>query len=160
MIINEWQLNGRLNLALQHQYWADFALHLALLSPDVREHAAFCFQDTTSPIPAPSLAEQFGCRVERDPGCQEHDVERLAAQQQALLAGGMASLRLQTLLQPVPTVIRHDAQKISADVADNLELHTIRHLQQTMSASLEPDPTMLFDVLEQLNQSTHSELAA
>lgn len=160
MIINEWQLNGRLNLALQHQYWADFALHLALLSPDVREHAAFCFQDTTNPISTPSLAEQFGCRVERDPGCQEHDVERLAAQQQALLAGGLASLRLQTLLQPVPTVIRHDAQKISADVADNLELHTIRHLQQTMSAPQEPDPTLLFDVLEQLNQPTQPDLAA
>lgn len=160
MIINEWQLNGRLNLALQHQYWADFALHLAMLSPDVREQAAFCFEETSSTTTQPTLAQQLGCRLERDPACQVQDLDLLAAQQQAFMQGGLASLRLQTLLQPVPTVIRHDAQKISADVAENLELHTIRHLQQAMSAKQTPDPTLLFDVLEQLNPPADSELAA
>lgn len=150
MLINEWQLKGRLNLALQHQQWADFSLHLALLSPDVREHAAFCLHSSEPKIKKPSLEQQLGVRTERDVQCSEDDLTRLARQQHALLAGGLAALRLQSLLQPTPTVIRHDAQKISADVAESLDLHTIRHLQADLAPVEELDATLLYDVLQQL----------
>lgn len=160
MIINEWQLNGRLNLALQHAYWADFALHLALLSPDVREQAAFCLDEQQPHGTTPSLAEQLGVREQRDFACQPNDLALLQRQQAALLHGGLASLTLQSLLQPVPSVIRHDAKKIGADVAENLDLHTIRHVQAEQTPVVVADATLLFDVLEQLHQSEHTELAA
>lgn len=90
-------------------------------------------------------------RTERDFQCSDADLSLLSMQQQALLAGGFASLRLQSLLQPVPMVIRNDAQKIGADVADNLDLHTIRHVQASFVEPNTTDPTMLFDVLQQLD---------
>ncbi|HAT41228.1 MAG TPA: hypothetical protein DCS87_05815 [Rheinheimera sp.] len=151
MLINEWQLKGRLNLALHYQQWADFALHLALLSPDVREQAAFCLNDQADSKAAPELAQQLGVRTERDFQCTEADLSTLAKQQQALFAGGLASMRLQTLLQPTPTVVRNDPKKIGADVADNLDLHTIRHFQASLPPQVDVDPTLLYDVLQQLD---------
>lgn len=151
MLINEWQLKGRLNLALHYQQWADFALHLALLSPDVREQAAFCLNDLADIKTAPELAQQLGVRYERDFQCTEADLTTLTIQQRALFTGGLVAMRLQTLLQPPPTVIRNDPQKIGADVADNLDPHTIRHFQASLPPQVEADPTLLYDVLQQLD---------
>jgi len=149
MIINEWQLGNQLNHALDSARTADFRLFLAMLSPAIEEQAEFCW-------PAESVAKQADLRQvyqlapERDLALNSTDLVDLAVSHQAFINQGLTEWRLRNLLRPAPQVIRHDARKLPADVEDNLSLHSKRKLQQQTKPDLQPDATLLYDVLQQL----------
>ena len=153
MLINEWQLGNELNQALHLQHRADFQLWLSLLSPAIEEQAGFCLPDQQATPQAPDLFHQLQLMPRRDPGLQEHDVARMLQHGSLMQQGGFAAMRLGMLLQPPPTVIRHDAKKLSADLADSLSLHCQRHLAQQNAPQQPTDVTLLYDVLEQLHGS-------
>lgn len=155
MIINEWQLPGALNQALQRQSQADFALYLALMSPAVDEFAQFYTPNQTQLVEKPSLNEQLGVAAARSFDWQADDLARLTQAHEALLSDGLTAFRLQSLLRPLPVVIANNPQKLAADVSENLSLHTHRHLQGQQVEMQPQDPSQLYEILEQL----HSEAA-
>ena len=151
MLINEWQLGSELNQALQQHCRADFQLWLSVLSPATEEQAGFCLPDGNATPQQTDLRQQLQLPVLREPAMLSTDIARMCQQGHALQQGGFAALRLSLLLQPQPQVIRHDAKKLSAEILDNLSLHSQRHLQHSDAPIQTLDTTLLYDVLEQLN---------
>jgi hypothetical protein len=150
MIINEWQLGDQLNQALGMARPADFRLWLAMLSPAIEEQAEFCWPDEPAPKQA-DLRRVYQLAPERDFALNTADLADLAASHQAFLSHGLADWRLRNLLRPAPQVIRHDAKKLPADVEENLSLHGKRKVQHQAQPKMQPDATLLYDVLQQLN---------
>lgn len=147
-LINEWQLKGQLNQALQHNQRADFALWLAMLSPAVDEMAAFCLADSQATKIQTNLYQQLGVVKARDFAMQANDIACLTAQHQAFLQDGLTQCRLQSLLSPPALVVKNDAKKLSAEVLDNLEFHTQRHMNYQEPEVVTTDPTALYDILQ------------
>lgn len=154
MLINEWQLGNELNRSVQHQLHADFRLWLAFLSPAVEEQAGFCLADPQVTPQTTDLRQQLELAPQRDYGLQPDDLPLLQQHTELMQQGGFAAMRLGMLLQPPPAVIRHDAKKLSADLAGNLSLHCQRHLAKQLAPVQTTDATLLFDVLEQLHTPT------
>lgn len=150
-LVNEWQLQGQLNQALLQHQRADFALWLAMLSPAVDEMAAFCLPTGEAEPGRPSLYQQLGVQPQRDYAMQQQDIGCLTAQHQALIQSGLTQCRLQQLLTPPPAVVRHDAKKLSAEVLDSLDFHTRRHLAKQKTDVITPDPTALYDILQEMH---------
>lgn len=151
MLINEWQLGNQLSQSLDQARPADFRLWLAMLSPAVEEQAEFC--RGLPPVPtAVDLREYYQLPAERAPAMQVEDIDSMNHSQQLLLERGLTEWRLQSLLRPPPQVVRHDANKLSADLWDNLSLHCRRHLtpDEPKVAVITPDPALLLDVLDAL----------
>ena len=149
MIINEWQLGNQLNQALSAARPADFRLWLALLSPAIEEQAEFCWPAEIQTKQA-DLRRVYQLAPERDLAMQTDDLIDLTASHQAFISHGLTEWRLRQLLRPAPQVVRHDAQKLPADVQDNISLHCKRKLQQQQPPAAAPDATLLYDVLQQL----------
>ena len=156
MLINEWQLGNELNRSVHQQLHADFRLWLAFLSPAIEEQAGFCLSDPQATPQSPDLRQHLQLAPTRDFGLQSDDISRLQQHTQLMQHGGFAAMRLGILLQPPPAVVRHDAKKLSADIAANLSLHCQRHLAEQAAPAQSTDATLLFDVLEQI----HSPVAA
>ncbi|WP_337840285.1 VC2046/SO_2500 family protein [Rheinheimera sp.] len=158
MIINEWQTGQSLNKAVLHQRLSDFALVLAMHSPDVRDFGQFYIPESgDAPVQA-DLYQQFGLQQSRDYGWLDGDEQRLDLTADALHQGGQVSCQLQQLLQPLPWVLQHDAKKLADEVKHNLPFHCLHHLQQHAGrAKPEADATGLYDILQQLHAQ---ELAA
>ncbi len=147
LLINEWQLKGQLNQALQQQHRADFALWLSMLSPAADEMAPFFPPETPDIARTHDLYQQLGIVKERDFAMQDSDLLTLEMQQQGLQHSGLTQWRLLNLLSPAPTVVKHDAKKIAAEVLDNLDPHCLRRLQGLPTSSQQHDVTALYDVL-------------
>ena len=147
-LINEWQLKGQLNQALQHEQRADFALWLAMLSPAVDEMAAFCLADDHATKVQTDLYQQLGVVKSRDFAMKNNELACLTAQHQAFLQDGLTQCRLQSLLLPPALVVKQDAKKLSAEVLDNLEFHSKRRLENLSVETINTDPTALYDILQ------------
>lgn len=152
MLINEWQLGNELNQSVQQQLRADFRLWLAFLSPAIEEQAGFCLADQQATPQSVDLRQQLQLVPQRDYGLQPDDLPTLQQHTKLMTQGGFAAMRLGLLLQPPPTVVRHDAKKLSADLSDNLSLHCQRHLAKQAAPLQATDATLLYDVLEQLHE--------
>lgn len=150
ILVNEWQLQGQLNQALAQHHRADFALWLALLSPAVDEMAEFTLVDQVAAKPNPDLRQQLGVSTRLELSSQASDVDLMRQQHEIFIEGGMSSWRLASLLQPPPSVIRNDRKKLDAEVLENLSIHALRRLQSTTTAPTQTDPTMLYDILQQM----------
>lgn len=151
MLINEWQLGNELNRSVQQHLHADFRLWLAFLSPAIEEQAGFCLADQQATPQSVDLRQQLQLAPPRDYGLQPDDLSTLQQHTKLMMQGGFAAMRLGILLQPPPAVVRHDAKKLTADLADNLSLHCQRHLAKQLAPVQSTDATLLYDVLEQLH---------
>lgn len=175
MLINEWQLGTQLNQALHQQRRADFQLWLAALSPAIEEQAEFCLADADATPKTADLRTQLQLAEPRNAAMSATDIPLMQRHNSVFQQGGFSALRLATLLQPAPVVIEHDSRKLSASLKDNLSLHVLRHLQQARqreasehssastlqpteadvsadsSLKLQPQPTLLYDMLQQLH---------
>ena len=151
MIINEWQLDIKLNVAVQNAQRADFALYLALLSPAVEESAQFYTADPIANKIERSLYQQLGVKPARRFAQAAEDNEKMHRHSEALQLSGFAQLKLVTYLNPPPLAQFDDKERVSADVWQNLSLHSRRRLQQITSEKPEANPAALYEVLQQLN---------
>lgn len=149
-LVNEWQLQSQLNQALQTQHRADFSLWLAMLSPAVEEMAQFFPQPLADESQKPTLYQQLGVQQQRDYAMKEYDVELFDAQHQALVADGYTQWRLLSLLCPNAVVVRHDPKKLSADVTESLGFHTKRRLSAVPPGMPTADPTLMYEMLQQM----------
>jgi len=153
MLINEWQTGQQLNQAVQQQRHADFALVLAMCSPDVREFAEFYTPLPDAGPEKPDLYQQLGLQPQRDFGWNECDADRFAVQNTQLNQAGLAAWHLQNLLQPTAWVVQHDAKKLADEVANNLPVHCRRRLMGEHPLVQSADATGLYEVLQQLEQT-------
>jgi hypothetical protein len=149
-LVNEWQLQSQLNQALAQQHRADFALWLAMLSPAVEEMAEFTLANTTVSKAMPDLRQQFGISSRLEFSSQLADIGLMRQHHETFIEGGMTSLRLAELLQPPPLVICHDRKKLDAEVLDNLSIHAKRRLLALAVEKTETDPTLLYDILQNI----------
>lgn len=152
MIINEWQLNSKLNSALQSEQRADFALYLALLSPAVEESAEFFTPDDVSSSElSTNLYQKLGIQPMRRFDLQERDIGLLNQHSQALSSGGLAELKLAIYLNTPPLTQYDDKKRLASDVWQSLSSHSRRHLSSPEQSKPQADPTALYEVLQQLN---------
>lgn len=152
MIINEWQLDSRLNTALQQAQRADFSLYLALLSPAIEESAEFFTPDAVSEIKiSENLYNKFGIRPARSFAMAQEDLKVLGQHTQALLQGGLASLKLAMSLSIAPLQQHDDKKRLSSDVLQALSLHSHRRLLEPELTKPQADPAAIYEVLQQLH---------
>lgn len=150
-IFNEWQLESKLNCALQQQHRADFGLWLAMLSPAVDEMAAF-----QTPVPRTDhidtdLYQRLSVNKMRSPCWQRaDDVNAVKYSEAAQIS--LAQLKLQHALTPEPWVWQDSPKKLSAFVIASLPLHCQRRLQGIEPKAMETDETALYDILTQLHE--------
>lgn len=149
MLIHEWQLGPKMNQALQLKQPADFRLWRAMLSAAVEEQAVFVLQQPKLPTADYSLRQSFGLRESRPFGWQDGDLVNCKLCSEALQQDH-AQIRLQQQLSPLPWVLKDDAGKLDARVADNLDLHSRRRWSQEKMATVQVDATALYEVLQQL----------
>jgi hypothetical protein len=152
MIINEWQLDIKLNSALQHARRADFALYLALLSPAVDESAQFFTPDAVTQSIQPDLYQQLSVMPQRSFAQTENDIVVLHKHNEALNQKGLPQLKLAAYLNPPPLTQYDDKHRIAADVWQSLSLHSRRRLQQATPEKPEANPAALYEVLQQLHE--------
>ena len=150
-LVNEWQLQSQLNQALQTQHRADFSLWLAMLSPAVEEMAQFFPQPLADDAKKQTLYQQLGVEPQRDFAMDQYDVALFDIQHQALIADSYTQWRLLSLLKPTAAVVRNDAKKLSADVTESLGFHTKRRLAGTAPDLPIADPTLLYEMLQQMS---------
>ncbi|WP_213997034.1 VC2046/SO_2500 family protein [Arsukibacterium sp.] len=149
-IINEWQLDCRLNKAINHQHRADFALWLAFLSPAIDEMAEFQTPQAESAPVKKDLYARFSLLEPRSYGWQEHDIAILARHSEALNKGGLRQLKLQQYLAEGPLVLADDKAKLAPDVVQNLDAHSKRRREGSEVKRAEADPTALYEILQQI----------
>ena len=140
MIINEWQLNSKLNNALQHTERADFSLYLALLSPAVEEFAEFYTPDAVNQQVQTNLYQRFGVSAERNVAMDHEDVSLLLKHSEALQKGGLAQLKLAASLNAPPLTMYNDKHRLGSDVWQNISSHCRRRLLQQTPAKPEANP--------------------
>jgi hypothetical protein len=151
MIINEWQLNSKLNMALQQTQRADFSLYLALMSPAVDEYAQFFTPDAANERVQQDLFQQLGTKAARNVAMEKEDILLLLQHSEALQKGGLAQLKLTACLNVAPLALHNDKKRLNSDVWQNLDLHCRRRLMQNTPVKAETDPAALFDILHQLH---------
>ncbi|MBV2131006.1 VC2046/SO_2500 family protein [Arsukibacterium indicum] len=152
-IINEWQLDCRLNKAINQQHRADFALWLAFLSPAIDEMAEFQTPQITPITETQDIYASFSLPNPRKFGWQEPDLATLTRQSLALQQGGLRQLKLQQYLVPGPLVLTDDSAKLAGEVNQNLDAHSKRRRESGKLKRTESDPTALYDILQQLEQT-------
>jgi len=152
-LINEWQLDCRLNKAINQQQRADFSLWLAFLSPAIDEMAEFQTPQLTPQITTNDLYARFSLQQPRSYGWQEQDLQNLNRQSQALHQGGLRQLKLQQYLVQGPLVLSDDSTKLAVEVNQNLDVHSKRRRAGGEVKRSEADPAALYDILQQLQQT-------
>lgn len=151
MVINEWQLDVKLNSALQNAQRPDFALYLALLSPAVDEFAQFFTPDTPEQNVQSNLYQQLGVALPRSFAQTEDDVLQMFQHSKAVVQGSLAQLKLACYLNPPPLARHNDKQRIADDVWQSLSLHSRRRLQHGTPQKPQTNPAALYEVLQQIH---------
>lgn len=151
MVINEWQLNGKLNRALHNSQRADFAMYLAWLTPAVEESAEFFTPQAVTERIERNLLRQFGVQQARTFCQTETDIDLMQQHSAALQQGGLAQLKLATYLNQPPLARYDDKNRLAVDVWQSLSLHSRRRLQQTTPDKPDANPAGLYEVLQQLH---------
>ncbi|MBU1308392.1 MAG: hypothetical protein KKE30_02520 [Gammaproteobacteria bacterium] len=151
MVINEWQLHGKLNRALQSSQRADFAMYLAWLTPAVDESAEFCTPEAPIEHEEQNLRLRFAVQPARPFAQTETDIELMQQHSVALQDGGLAQLKLTTYLKPPPLSQYDDKSRLADELWQSLSLHSRRRLQQSIPAKPDVNPAGLYEVLQQLH---------
>ncbi|MGP9802407.1 VC2046/SO_2500 family protein [Rheinheimera sp. NSM] len=151
MVINEWQLNGKLNRALQNSQRADFALYLAWLTPAVDESAEFFTPQAVTERIEQNLLQQLGVQQARAFCQTETDIDLMQQHSVALRQGGLAQLKLATYLNQPPLTQYDNKTRLGDDIWQSLSLHSRRRLQQSTPDRPEANPAGLYEVLQQLH---------
>ena len=150
-VINEWQLNGKLNRALQSSQRADFSMYLAWLSPAVDEAAEFYTPEALTERIEPHLLQQLGVQQARSFCQNETDIQLMLQCSRALEQSGLAQLKLAIYLNQPPLTQYDDKSRLATEVWQSLSLHSRRRLEQATSRKQEANPAQLYEVLEQLH---------
>uniref|UniRef100_A0A486XMM0 Uncharacterized protein n=1 Tax=Rheinheimera sp. BAL341 TaxID=1708203 RepID=A0A486XMM0_9GAMM len=151
MVINEWQLDSKLNRALQNAQRADFAMYLAWLTPAVDEAAELYTPEVVTEHIERNLYRQLGVQQARTFCQTETDIKLMQHHSAALQQGGLTQLKLATYLNQPPLTQFDNKSRLTAEVWQSLSLHSRRRLEQATPDKADINPAALYEVLEQLN---------
>jgi hypothetical protein len=153
-IINEWQLDSRLNTALQNKHQADFALFLSLLSTAVEESAEFLTPDSVVDAqPNRTLPQQLNIREQRAFAWHSDDAGLIRKYGQAVQQSGLKQVKLFGYLKPEPLVFQDNKSKLPIELWQSLDMHSKRRLTARPLHKATADPTALYEILEKLDQT-------
>ncbi|WNO60825.1 VC2046/SO_2500 family protein [Rheinheimera sp. MMS21-TC3] len=154
-IINEWQLDTRLNSALQNKHKGDFSLFLALLSTAVEENAEFLTPDSIKEtLPKRNLQQQFNISQQRQFSWQDDDEGMIIKYGRALQQSGLKQVKLISYLKPEPLAFTDDKTKLPLELWQSLDTHSKRRLTATKQLQKQiADPTALYEVLEKIHKT-------
>ncbi|WP_120511254.1 VC2046/SO_2500 family protein [Photobacterium salinisoli] len=143
-LISEVQLGNQLNRAVEQGRRSDFALMLAMLSPDYLETTP-----TEKPLPPATSEEQLRSYFElQDPAplsTSEFCYPRGAEQSRAFHYGGLSATRLLSSLQPIAmTFPPQDTKGLPEELYHNLSGHERRRLPPTQPEPLKGSPQDLY----------------
>lgn len=144
MLINEVQLGTQLNHAVEGGRRADFALMLAMLSPDYLE------KNPTDVPPEPgkneaALRAYFELSDPQPLTSTQNCYENAAAQANAFHQGGLASSQLLHDLQPTALTFPPSGTKgMPEELYHNLSGHERRRLAPTDDATMKASPKNLY----------------
>ncbi|MAD76578.1 MAG: hypothetical protein CML20_17620 [Rheinheimera sp.] len=153
-IINEWQLDCRLNKALNQHHRSDFSLWLAFLSPAIDEMAEFHTPTLEPVVIKTDLYAKLSVLKARGYGWQEDDLAKLTHQSEALSSGSVSQLKLQQYLAEGPLVLVDNNTKLASELIQNLDAHSKRRRDGGKMERSEADPTALYEILNDLQQYT------
>ncbi len=146
-LINETQLGSRLNQSVTRGHRADFSLLLAMLSPDIREHAPL----DTLEIPDNSeaaLRTQFDLPEAQALTADEDSYVRGSLEAAAFHEGGISSALLQHYTHPSAlTYPPQDTFGYPEQVYHNFSGHQRRRLQESAPSEPNVAPKKLLDAL-------------
>ena len=157
LLVDEQQLGGRLNQALQRQDRADFALLLAMLSPDVTDAPLFNPPEKQQE-PEVDLRRRFGLMPAPRLYAEARDFARAASEAGTVQRKqGMSDVRLSQCLAPEPLVAyeRQVAPEVLAGLTP-LKQHKLRLSLAGKALAYEKihETGEGFAVLDEIKQST------
>lgn len=143
-LISEVQLGYSLNHAVEQGRRSDFALMLAMLSPDYLETVP-----TEKPLPPGTTEEQLRTYFElQDPApltTSEFCYPRGAEQSDAFHRGGLIATRLLSSLQPIAiTFPPQDTKGMPEELYHNLSGHERRRLPPVQQEPMKGSPQDLY----------------
>ena len=154
-LLHELQLGERLNECVHQARRSDFALMLAMLCDDVREHSQFVLPHTsaidgtathTPPQTNQVLRKYFELPAEAPLALKS--VEQINAFNQGQLVADqqLATLKLRNALYPKPLAFRDDDKHVNNDVLTNTTLVCQKkHAQQQTNSVINKPLTMQVD---------------
>ncbi|HIF9429631.1 TPA: VC2046/SO_2500 family protein [Photobacterium damselae] len=159
-LINEIQLGNQLGHAVEQGRRSDFALMLALLSPDFLENTPVDHIDN-KPVTDSQLRGYFELQDSRPLTTSEFCYERGAVQAEAFHQGGLASCRLMDGLQPIAlTFPPQDTKGMPEELYHNLSGHERRKLPPTEIIIPESSPQRLYGALVQAKRFAEMQIQA
>lgn len=150
VLVHELQLGTQLSQSVHSGRRADFALMLAMLSDDVREHSQFHLphtETTENEINDKKLRQRF--QLPEPTPLAVQDPQEIAKYNQAklVLEKRLADLHLQNILSPLPLSIRDDASYIESEIINNTSIHCQRRYKKQS----DKDKEGLFNKVAQFN---------
>ena len=126
ILINEHQTGGKLSQAVNEARRADFGLILAMLSPNVLDHAAFALPtDDDSPLEqtTETLRARFQVPAPQPFAANDGAMVKQAHQHSELVhSAGITSQKLAHYFNPASLAQFNDKQRIADDVLTNCDL--------------------------------------
>ncbi|AXV64937.1 MULTISPECIES: VC2046/SO_2500 family protein [Pseudoalteromonas] len=124
LLLNESQLDNRLNKSVHEHRQGEFALLLAMLSHDALDFSQFHLPKTELTDTQSSehvLRNELGAGPKQPLAPEQYDM--LIGQNNGLrlLQGGLSDIRLRNCLSPEPLAIRDDKNHVPLEVIDNCE---------------------------------------
>jgi len=151
LLIHELQLGESLNQCVHHERRADFSLMLAMLVDDAQEFSQFKTPQTPSDLKVTSddmLRKIFD--LPKQASLSLKSIEQVASfnQVERVIAGELASIRLNDALSPKPLAFRHDKAFIPTQVKTNTTVYCQAKLNATEKKS--SDKRLVFNANEWL----------
>ncbi len=161
LLLNESQLDNRLNKSVHEQRSGEFALLLAMLSHDVLDFSQFHLPKSelaNTQISEQALRNQLGAGPKQALAPEQFDM--LIGEQNAfrLLSGGLTDIRFRQCLNPEPLTIRDDKYHVPLNVIDNCEPAVRKRYYTNNSVTERPqmDAAAFYDGLK--DESIHQPL--
>ncbi|PCI58543.1 MAG: hypothetical protein COB35_13555 [Gammaproteobacteria bacterium] len=145
VLFHEQQLGVQLNQCVHSKRRADFALMLALLTDDVREHSQFFLPQEKSKNKEYSdellrkafhLPKIAPLALEKNTDIEKYSQAELIAKQQ------LPTLHLKNALTPLPLSFRHNKKHLPSSVLADTSIHCQNRYQQQMSNSVVNETSM------------------
>jgi hypothetical protein len=129
LLINEIQLDSKLSSSIHQGRRADFALMLAMLSEDVREHSQFLLpqsEQSANEVSEEQLRKQFQLPEPAPLAVKSPEDIKKFNQAQLVISHRIADLHLHNTLLPPPLHLRNDANYIAPEILENTSVHCQR----------------------------------
>jgi hypothetical protein len=146
--LHDIEYNGELNRAAQQG--AKFALLLSMLEQNTLFRPHIAADDAENPASdIPSLSHYRSARLAANSDYWHEVVQT----ENYIQSGELQNARLWLAMHPEPLSLMNDAKQIPQEVLENCALATRQRIEKSKLNEVAQDPTSLFDILSELDQT-------